>query len=197
MSAKRQEIVYLGLDEIIPYDKNPRKNTPAVPFCKASIKEFGFRGVIDIDENHVIIRGHTRRLALKELLDEGFIPDNCPEGKIPCIIHRDLPPSKIRAFRIADNKISEKSGWDDSLLMEEIGALPDIDFMSLGFDEMVFPSDEAPSEQELNSDGQDEKPYILKITFQSAEDLNAFLKDSKDDLENKYGASLFCSGGGL
>lgn len=63
----RMQIVYRSIKDILPYEKNPRINDEAVPVVKESIKEFGFRIPIVIDVNDVIVVGHTRVKAAKEL----------------------------------------------------------------------------------------------------------------------------------
>ena len=79
---------------------------------------------IVIDKNNVIIAGHTRYKASKEL---GLT-------KVPCIIADDLTEEQVKAFRIVDNKVAEKSGWDLDLLKEELPEL-DFDFTDFGFGE--------------------------------------------------------------
>ena len=91
------EIKYITVSKIVPYKNNPRRNKDAVKFVANSISSFGFRNPIIIDENYEIICGHTRYLAAKKLkLD-----------KVPCLICDDLSPDKIKAYRLADNKVSE------------------------------------------------------------------------------------------
>lgn len=118
------QIIEKGLSEITPYEKNPRKNEAAVAYVAKSIKEFGFKVPIVIDKNNVIVAGHTRYKAAKTL---GI-------DVVPCIIADDLTDEQIRAFRLADNKVSEKAEWDFELLLEEITALPDFDMSDFGFD---------------------------------------------------------------
>lgn len=130
----KQQIVYIPIDEIKPYERNPRNNAPAVPACMESIKRFGFRGAIDLDEEKVIIRGHTRMMAIRQLRENGCLPDGLSDGLVPCIIHRDMSPEQVRALRVADNKVSELSTWDEELLRVEISEFADFDFSSLGFD---------------------------------------------------------------
>ena len=69
-------IVYKRVDEIIPYEKNPRINDAAVDAVAQSIKEFGFRVPIVLDKNNVIITGHTRLRSAKSI---GLT-------EVPCII---------------------------------------------------------------------------------------------------------------
>ena len=92
--------VEIGL--LKPYENNPRNNEAAVDKVAASISEFGFKVPIIIDRENVIVAGHTRYLAAQKLELQ----------KVPCIVADDLTPNQIKAFRLADNKVSEFSGWD-------------------------------------------------------------------------------------
>ena len=103
---------------LIPYINNPRKNDAAVDKVAASIKEFGFKVPIIIDNENVIVAGHTRLLAAKKLGIES----------VPCVIADDLTPAQIKAYRIADNKTAEFAEWDDELLKIELEALEGLDF---------------------------------------------------------------------
>lgn len=117
------EIIYKNIDELIPYKNNPRLNDEAVEYVKNSIKEFGFKVPIVIDKDNVIIAGHTRIKASKEL----GIKD------IPCIIADDLTEEQVKAFRLVDNKVSEKSMWDYTKLDEELDSILDIDMSMFDF----------------------------------------------------------------
>ena len=110
-------IVNFKIEDLIPYENNPRINDDAVEYVKNSIKEFGFKVPIVIDKNNVIVAGHTRYKACKEL---GI-------NEIPCIVADDLTDEQVKAFRLADNKVSEKAQWDLSKLDEELGNILDID----------------------------------------------------------------------
>lgn len=111
------------LADIHPYEKNPRRNDDAVKYLVESIKEFGFKVPIVIDVNGVIVAGHTRYKAAKELGME----------TVPCIVADDLTDKQIKAFRLADNKVAEKSGWDFAILEEELELLDDFDMEAFGF----------------------------------------------------------------
>ena len=112
------------LSEIRPYEKNPRKNDDAVKYVVASIKEFGFKVPIIIDRNGVIVAGHTRYKAAKELGME----------TVPCVIADDLTDEQVRAFRIADNKVHDQAVWDMDLLGDELrDIMEDIDMTDFGF----------------------------------------------------------------
>ena len=112
---KEMKIEYKKVDDIIPYENNPRKNDEAVDYVANSIKEFGFKVPIIVDKENVIVTGHTRYKASKKLgLEE-----------VPVIYADDWTEEQIKAFRIADNKVAEFSTWDlDKLELE----LEDINF---------------------------------------------------------------------
>ncbi len=118
------EIMNVNINDLIPYENNPRNNKNAIEAVSNSIKEFGFRNPIIIDKNNVIICGHTRYLAAIQL----------NLSKIPCIIADDLSNEKVKAFRLIDNKTAELAKWDFDLLSEEIKELTDIDISEFGFD---------------------------------------------------------------
>jgi len=112
--------------DLIPYDNNPRINDQAVDNLVNSIKEFGFKVPIVIDKNFIIAAGHTRLKAAQQLGIE----------KVPCIIAEDLTEEQIKAFRLADNKVSESAMWDPEKLEIELLELQDLDFdmNEFGFD---------------------------------------------------------------
>lgn len=118
------QIVAKKVNDLIPYENNPRINDEAVEYVKNSISEFGFKVPIVIDKNNVVIAGHTRLKASKEL--------NLKE--VPCIIADDLTEEQVKAFRLADNKVSEKSMWDYQKLDEELDNILDIDMSMFDFD---------------------------------------------------------------
>lgn len=96
------KIEELKIEDIVPYENNPRNNDEAVPAVAKSIEEFGFKVPIVIDKNNVIIAGHTRLRAAESL---GL-------KKVPCIRADDLTEEQVKAFRLADNKTAELAFWD-------------------------------------------------------------------------------------
>lgn len=134
----------LSLTDIRPYARNPRKNDEAVKNVAASIREFGFLVPLVIDANHEIVTGHTRYKAAKSL---GM-------KTVPCVIADDLTEDQIRAFRLADNKVSEAAQWDMDLLPLELAdiVMPMADF---GFEVI---SDEDFSDNFTLDDGE-KKPF--------------------------------------
>ena len=131
-------IVDRSLNEILPYEKNPRKNDEAVKYVAESIKQFGFKVPIIVDAEGIIVAGHTRYKAAKKL---GL-------KTVPCIIADDLTEEQIKAFRLADNKVSEKAEWDFDLLAEEMDDLFDFDMSVFGFEDMTL-----EEEKEVEEDG--------------------------------------------
>lgn len=126
MKENAREILQKNTSDLIPYERNPRVNDKAVDYLANSIQEFGFQNPIIIDDHNVIICGHTR---LKAAIKLGI-------KTVPCLVASNLTKSQIKAFRIADNKISEISEWDDSLLASELLGLSDIDMTKFGMEPM-------------------------------------------------------------
>lgn len=137
------QIIEKSIESIIPYDKNPRFNDEAVKYVAESIQQFGFKVPIIIDQDNVIIAGHTRLKAAKELGYE----------TVPCVLADDLTPEQVKAFRLADNKVAEYSEWDMDLLQSELMEIESIDMESLGFEEM-----EELDTAEAVDDGYDPEP---------------------------------------
>lgn len=148
------EIIMKRIDEVIPYENNPRINDNAVQYVAESIKQFGFKIPLVIDENNVIVCGHTRVKAAKELGIE----------EVPCIIADDLTEDQIKAFRLADNKVGEIAKWDMEALSEEIEGI-DIDMADFGFIELSdldvddFFEEAEPKEKELEEEKEIQCPH--------------------------------------
>lgn len=117
------EVQEIKIDQLTPYDHNPRQNDGAVDAVAASIKNFGFKVPIVIDADRVIVAGHTRFKAAKKLGLES----------VPCIVADDLTEEQIRAFRLADNKVGELAGWDFDLLNMELAGIEELDMTQFGF----------------------------------------------------------------
>lgn len=104
-------IVYQPVDTLAPYPSNARTHSKRqIRQIAASIKEFGFTNPVLIDRNKTIIAGHGRIEAAKLLgMDE-----------VPTIRLEGLTGDQIRAYIIADNRLAEKAGWDNSILAIEL-----------------------------------------------------------------------------
>lgn len=121
------EIKLIDTAQIKPYENNPRLNDQAVDAVAESLRQFGFRQPIVVDEDMTIICGHTRWRAAKKL---GL-------STVPVHVAKDLTPEQVKAYRIADNQTATLADWDEALLSQEIQQLRDMDFdiKSLGFDD--------------------------------------------------------------
>lgn len=111
------------IEKLKPYEKNPRINDTSVEPTANSIKKFGFKVPIVIKSDGTLITGHTRLKAAKKL---GL-------KEVPCIIADDLNDEDARGFRMADNKVGEKSRWDEDLLAEELESIFSFDMADFGF----------------------------------------------------------------
>lgn len=128
----------MHVKDLKPYENNPRFNEDAVDKVAESIKQFGFKVPIIIDENRVIVTGHTRLLAAMQLKME----------QVPVIIADDLSEQQIKAFRIADNRVAEFSEWDFEKLDIELEELSNDNF-DLG--ELDFEFDDVEQEEEVEA----------------------------------------------
>lgn len=114
-----------NINDIKPYENNPRENDEAAEYVANSIKEFGFQQPIVVDKNGIIIAGHTRWKAAQQL---GL-------KEVPVVVADELTQNQIDAYRLADNKVSEFSGWDFDKLNLELEGIDwlDIDMTKFGF----------------------------------------------------------------
>lgn len=128
--------------DIKPYEKNPRKNDEAVKYVAESIKEFGFKVPIVIDDNNIIVAGHTRWKAAKKL---GIT-------ECPCIVASDLTDEQIKAFRLADNKVAEKAEWDFDLLAIELDDIVDLDMEVFGFEDITVEEEPEVAEDDFEAE---------------------------------------------
>lgn len=111
------------IENIKPYEQNPRNNDAAVARVAASIRDFGFKQPIVVDKDKIVIAGHTRLLAAISL---GM-------KTVPVVVADDLTEDEARAYRLADNKTAEFAEWDADLLLVELASV-DMDMSEYGFD---------------------------------------------------------------
>ena len=166
------EIIYKQVKDLVPYEKNPRKNDKAVKYVAKSIEEFGFKVPIVIDRDNVVVCGHTRLMATKRLGIE----------EVPCIVADDLTDEQIKAFRLADNKVSEQSEWDLNLLNDELDDILNIDMSDFGFD--IFSMDDI-DEVEAYNEEEDEREYFSKtFTFpiEKKKQIICYLKKHQNEI---------------
>ena len=143
-------IVQKTLDDLIPYENNPRHNDDAVDYVAESIKEFGFKVPIIIDKGNVIVAGHTRYKAAKKL---GI-------NEVPCLVADDLTDEQIKAFRLADNKVAEIATWDFEKLDLELSTL-EMDMELFGFE----PYEDTEPQEVVEDDYEVEVPEEPKAKY--------------------------------
>ena len=105
----------IPINLLVPYVKNPRKITKAIPLVAESIKSFGFNVPITINNmiDKIIVSGHTRYEAARKLGMEN----------VPYIELNHLSDMDIRKYRLADNRVADESEWDKNLLRNELAEL--------------------------------------------------------------------------
>lgn len=130
------EVKQIEIENIRPYENNPRNNDGAVKSVAESIKRYGFQQPLVVDGDGVIIVGHTRLKAAKKLKLK----------TVPCIVAEGLSPQQAREYRLVDNKTGELSLWDFEKLELE---LKDLNFD--GFD-FAWPSFENEELKEANKE---------------------------------------------
>jgi ParB-like chromosome segregation protein Spo0J len=149
----------LKIDEIQPYERNPRIHSEEqIEKIAQSIREFGYVAPIIVDKNKVIVAGHGRYFALKKL---GY-------QEVPVVVADWLTEEQARAYRIADNRLTELSEWDEELLRQELLELEDfdidLDYLELG---KLVDLEEDGNISEMQMD----RMYCLVIDFDSEEEL--------------------------
>lgn len=119
------KVQMMSIDDVVPYENNPRDNKSAIEYVANSIRDFGFRNPIIVDKDNVIIAGHTRLEAAKQL----------EMRQVPVIVASDLTDEQVKAFRIIDNKTAEQSDWNMLKLSKEIIGI-DFELTDFGFSEI-------------------------------------------------------------
>ena len=118
MAKNDLSVEWVSVDEVEPYDNNPRENDASVDKVVTSIGEFGWKQPIVVDSDMVVVVGHTRLKAAKRM---GM-------DKVPVHVATDLTPEQVKAYRIMDNRAHDLSQWDYTRLRVELEGLDDLDF---------------------------------------------------------------------
>ena len=137
-------ILQLPLEEVHPYENNPRKNDNAVDAVAASIRQYGFLVPLVISADHEIITGHTRYKAAGRL----GLPT------VPCVIADERTDEQIKACRLVDNKVGELAQWDVDRLPLELADIAQ-DMTVFGFESIS----EEEFGEEFTLDSGEKKPY--------------------------------------
>ena len=138
------QIINIPIEDIIPYQNNAKLHPKEqIEQIKKSILEFGNNDPIAIDENNVIIEGHGRLIALKEL---GF-------EDVECIRLSHLSDEQKRAYILVHNKLTMNTGFDLDVLQMELESITGIDMTEYSFELEVITEDEPePEEDDANLD---------------------------------------------
>ncbi len=139
----------ISTKKLIPYENNPRNNDAAVQYVANSIREFGFKVPLVIDRNNVVVTGHTR-LKAAELLGLEMVP---------CIKADDLSDEQVKAFRIADNSVSDVAEWDLDKLNIELEELTDFNMDDFALGELDLTIDTEGIEPDIEQELEDDDGY--------------------------------------
>ena len=167
------QIEYVDIGIVKPYYRNARHNDgEATEKLAESIKEFGFQQPILVDDNNIIITGHTR---LKAALSLGI-------DKIPIARAVGLSDEQIKAYRLADNRVAEYSTWDKELLDIELAEFETIDMSKFGFELSISGLDFGAADPEQEQVEEESEDFHRETTINQ---YNLFNYDP-DRTEGKY-----------
>ena len=203
MITAKKELIDVPISDLIPYERNPRKNDKAVKKVAASLERFGLvKNSVVVDEDMVLITGHTTLKAMQSL---GWTA--CPA--VTQVF--GLTEEEKVAYRIADNKLGELAEWDLDLLAGELASLDEVGFDAelTGFDTDALAEMGLPGKLEVAEDDY-EPPVEIETSIQrgdlfrlgrhrllcgdatSAEDVGRLMDGKKADLlltDPPYGVS--------
>ena len=168
MKQKNLVVEYISTETIKPYGNNPKcHGNKQVQQIVDSIKEFTFTNPILVDENNVILAGHGRLLAAKKL---GI-------KKVPAIRLLHLSDPQKKAYRIADNKLTECGEWDQDLLTLEF---QELDKLELDFSLDITGFDNADIDVMIDSS-------LTEKASKPDEKANALPFIAEDEIVSKMG----------
>lgn len=161
-----KELRRMKLEDLVPYENNPRKNDEAVADVVASIQQCEDLDPIEVDEDFVILSGHTRLKALEQL---GY-------DETDVMIYTGLTEQQKKKYRLLANKTGEKANWDWDLLSQELESV-DFEGFDFGF---VIPEelnwDDVP---ELKDNYKETEDELLECPFCHRTDRKAHFKSIK------------------
>ena len=131
MQIDKSEVIMVPVNELIPYERNPRQHPESqIEDLKNSIRQWGWTMPILIDEDRMVIAGHGRLYAAKDL----------EISEVPCIKAEGWSQEKKSAYVLADNQLASNSVWDTSLLLSNLREVngSGIDMSQFGFDPSWF-----------------------------------------------------------
>lgn len=147
-----KKIVWLDTDKLETYPNNAKiHNAEQIERIKLSIEEFGFNDPIQISKDYVVIAGHGRLMAAKELGME----------KVPCIILEHLDEQQQKAYRNIHNKLNMDTGFDWDLINLDLEEITDIDMSAFGFNPTDFEFDIDQLFTEDDGNEKEKKPKLV------------------------------------
>ena len=147
----------ISVKDLIPYERNTKKHDKTqINNVAESIKQYGFVQPIVIDKDNVVVIGHCRLLAAKQLKMK----------EVPCVCVEDLTDEQVKALRIVDNK-SNESPWDFDILPDE---LAEIDLSGFDFDFGIDDDEEDFDENDLERDDEKDGGVLIQITFRNLQE---------------------------
>lgn len=175
------KVTEISVSDLKPYEKNTKKHDKTqIANVAESIKQYGFVQPIVIDKDNVVVIGHCRLLAAKQLKMK----------EVPCVCVEDLTEEQVKALRIVDNK-SNESPWDLDILTDE---LAELDFSGFDFDFGLEDEGEDYSPDEFGDDftlPDGDKPEICQMTFtlhkQQKELIEYAISIVKDNVTETFG----------
>lgn len=172
MNVIKKQLQTLQLNEIVPYENNPRDNEPAVDDVVNSILQCENLDPIEIDENNIILSGHTRLLALKRL---GY-------SETEVIRYIGLTEQQKKKYRLLTNKTGEKATWDISKLDFELAEL-DFEDYDFGFDD-TFSIDDMQEVDSYDKQNDTREHFQSTFTFpiKNREKIISYLAKHKGDI---------------
>ena len=171
-----KEYITLSIEDIIPYENNPRINDDAVAGVVESIKQCGELDPIEVDENNVILSGHTRLLAYKEL----------EYKQVSVLKITGLTEPQKRKYRLLTNKTGEVAGWDFDKLELELEGL-DFGGFDFGFDFDIFSMDDIEEVNGYDVNNDDREYFTAAFTFPTArkEQILKYLRKHKQEITDE------------
>ena len=129
------------IESIKSYENNAKRHTKKqIEQIKKSIKDFGYNDPIALDENNMIIEGHGRYEALKQL--------NYKE--IDCIRLDNLTEQQKKAYILAHNKLNMETGFNNEILVDELNSILDFNMEDFGFNIELIGFNYAKTSKEKN-----------------------------------------------
>lgn len=180
----KRKLEYIALDDLKAYERNTRTHSEEqIVQLKNSITEFGFTNPILIDEDNVIIAGHGRSVAAREL---GM-------KEVPCLRLTGLSEVQRKALRIADNQLALNAGWDEELLRMELEDIKgegfDLNVIGFSLDEL----EEIITGEKKDAEEGEDGGYTAKVESPLYEPkmesipsvFSCYNKKKKDELEDE------------